>query len=170
MIRLTRVAKRNGWLFALGLASVLLAGCQTSEPLIAREYLEDDHVANYRRVFDLPPREDVDVLNSIVIAYGRKPGIITTDDWLFELVVPASWIERTARLMHLARAEDVNHAVAAINERKQMPLRDWYAPKPVSEYKLYYLSVTSVPYVHMLVESESQPDGRYRVFISKQSG
>jgi hypothetical protein len=44
--------------------------------------------------------------------------------------------------------------------------RPWYAPKPLDQYELYR-DLTSVGYVHMLVQKETEPDGRQRVFVSK---
>jgi hypothetical protein len=147
---------------------LLLAGCQSPGLPVARHYIEDDHVSNYRRVFNVSPPEEIDVINSVVIVYNSKPGGTRTDDWAFELSAPASWISRLAGNMHLLPAEAVNDAVASINDRKDHPVRAWYAPKPITEYELYYLSITRVPYVHMLVDIEPEPDGRRRVFLSKQ--
>ena len=144
-----------------------LMGCRSYEGPTSRDYLEDDHVSNYRRIFELSPPEEVDVVNSVVIAHGAGRDTITRDDWEFELVVPREWIEKTARHMNLARGEEVTHAVSAINERKEQPIRPWYAPRPITEYELYYFTLTPVPYIQMLVEAQPQPDGRWRVFISK---
>ena len=152
---------------AVACASVLLSGCRSSVQPVTRDYFEGDHVSNYRRIFELSPPEDVDVVNSLVIAYGAAPGVMTRDDWAFELVVPAEWIDKTARLMHLARAEEVTAAVDAINYRKEHPLRPWYAPSPITEYELYYLTLTSHPHIQMLVDAQPEPDGRRKVFISK---
>ena len=146
---------------------IFLPGCRSGVQPVSRDFLEGDDISNYRRIFELPPPEDVDVLNSIVIAHDSAPGVMTRDDWAFELIVPPEWIQKTARHLHLARAEEVNSAVTAINDRKQQPLRPWYAPRPISEYQLYYLTLTPVPYIQMMVDAQPEPDGRRHVFISK---
>jgi hypothetical protein len=146
----------------------LLLGCCSTDAPVARDYLEDDPVSNYRRVFGISPPEEIDVVNSVVVAYEARPGLYSRDDWAFELVAPDAWIARTARNLHLAPAESVNKAVVSINERKEQSLRPWYAPKPITEYELYYLLPTDTPHIHMLVDAEPEPDGRHRVFISKQ--
>ena len=157
---------RSVGILAIGVC-IALIGCRSYEEPAVRDYFEGDHVSNYRRVFQVSPPEDVDVLNSVVIAYGAGRDVMTRDDWAFELIVPREWIDKIRQRMLLARAEEVSHAVSAINERKDHPLRPWYAPKPVSEYELYYLTVTPVPYIQMLVDAEPESDGRWRVFISK---
>ena len=146
---------------------IFLAGCRSNVQPVSRHFLEGDDVANYRRIFELPPPDEVDVINSIVIAHDAAPGVMTRDDWAFELIAPTDWIHKTARHMHLARAEEATHALIAINDRKQQPLRPWYAPRPISEYQLYYFTLTRVPYIQMMVDARPEPDGRRKVFISK---
>jgi hypothetical protein len=148
-------------------SATLFCGCRSHIEVVPGQFFEDDHVSNYRLVFELSPTEDIDVLNSVIVTYDWRLGLNGADDWAFELIVPPAWVERTARVFHLSRGEGQNLAITAINQRKEHPIRSWYAPKPINDYELYYLDLTSIPYIHMLVDDEPELDGRLHVFISK---
>jgi hypothetical protein len=53
-----------------------------------------------------------------------------------------------------------------VEQRKNRPIRSWYAPKSIAEYDSYR-DLTSIGYFHMLVEKTAEPDGRFRAFVSK---
>ncbi len=142
---------------------LLVAGCQSYPTATPRSYLEADHQENYRRAFGTVPPTDVEVLNSVVVDYAWRPGVVTTDDWEFELLAPRSWVEEQSTALHLRQVE----ADRFIERRKAHPIRAWYAPEPIEVYQLYFSHVTSIPYVHMLVEREPRLDSRHRIFISK---
>jgi len=153
------------WKYITIIACALTVGCDSYSQSTPRRYLEGDNAANYQRVFESTVPKDVEVAHSVVVAYSMRPGVVTTDDWEFEIVAPQSWIDAQMKRIHLREADQLNGSL--IDHRKKHPIRDWYAPKPISSYNLYYLYVTSIPYVHMLVEKEARADGRHRVFISK---
>lgn len=127
---------------------------------------EGDHAANFERVFREPPPPGVEVVNSIVAEYRWRLGTVSTDDWEFEIVAPRAWIDDRARKMHLAPARDNPFIANHVAERKTRA-RKWYAPEPLDTYEVFYLTPTSIPYVHMLIERRPQRDGRYKVYLSK---
>jgi hypothetical protein len=165
--------------------SLLIVGCRSYAQNTPRTVLEGDDAANYRRVFGEPPFADVDILNSVVVSYSWRPGVVTTDDWEFEVLAPRAWIDRQVESLSLSRAEGspsedemladvearrplrVGYHWWAVLARKRRPIRAWYAPKPLAAYEVYYLGATSIPYVHMLIERDATSDGRHRVFLSK---
>lgn len=67
---------------------VFLGGCRSYTQNTPREYFEGDNAANYQRVFGefVPP--DVTVVNSVVVGHAWRPGVVTTDDFAFELIAP----------------------------------------------------------------------------------
>jgi hypothetical protein len=89
---------------------------------------------------------------------------VTTDDYEFELIVPRAWVERTVKGRYLHHdSNDSNRGELAARKKDA---RSWYAPKPLGQYE-FYRDLTSVGYLHMLVEKSAETDGRHRVFISK---
>lgn len=146
------------WLLA---GVTVLAGCRAYTDSTPRRYLEGDDAADYRRVFREEVPKDVTVVHAVVVAYQWRPGVVTTDDFEFELVVPAAWLAKWKKALYLAQG-----AFPDVAARKNQPIRDWYAPKALGEYEAYR-DLTSVGYVHMLVDRTVEPDGRYRVFFSK---
>ncbi len=137
-----------------------IGGCQSYTDATPRTVHEGDNEANYSRVFRESRPGDVTVVNSVVVAYGWRPGVVTTDDFEFELLVPAAWIEKWTRRFRLRRAADFRIAA-----RTESAMRPWYAPKPVDRYDTY-IDATSVRYVHMLVNPDAV-EGRFRVYVSK---
>jgi hypothetical protein len=140
-----------------------LTGCNSYVQSTPRQVLEGDDAANYARVFREPVPEDVAVVHSVVVAYSPRPGVVTTDDFEFELLVPRQWIEKATARFYLQEIEDDAHREL---EARRTDARPWYAPQPLNQYELYR-DLSSIGYVHMLVQREQEPDGRQRVFISK---
>src|SRR5688572_703509 len=124
------------------------AGCKSYSESTPAKVLEDDHPANYTRVFREPVPSDVTVVNSVVATYSFRPGVVTTDDFEFELLVPLQWIQKKSKRFHLGKSdgEFIERQITSRRERA----RAWYAPKPLDQYDLYR-DPTSVGYVHMLV-------------------
>jgi hypothetical protein len=151
----TRVA-----LLLFALAGAWLTGCRSYTDSTPRTIHEGDSQANYRRVFGTAPQWPVKVVNSVVVTYARRPAVVTTDDFEFELLVPPAWVEERVKRWHLM--ESTLH----VDRRQQQPIRSWYAPKDLASYRSYR-DRTSVGYVHLLVERELETDGRVRVFVSK---
>ena len=140
-----------------------LAGCRSYVESTPSRLLEGDHPANYARVFREPVPSGVTVVNSAVVIYSFRPGVVTTDDFEFELVVPRVGTEGNQTfLFGESEGEFIQKEIVS----RQEQARSWYAPKPLDQYDLYR-DATSVGYVHMLVQKEGETDGRQRVFISK---
>ncbi|MCR9092724.1 MAG: hypothetical protein NXI30_00770 [bacterium] len=153
---------RSG-LVALFLLAVL-GGCQQYANSTPATVLESDDAANYQRIFREAVPPGVDVVHSVVVTYGFRIGIVTTDDWAFEIVAPRSWVERQKEKLRLGPAAG---SIGAVEARKAEPIRPWYAPRSLSNYDAFVITTTSVPYVHLLSERSAQSDGRVRVFVSK---
>jgi hypothetical protein len=149
---------------SLVILAAVLAGCRSYVESTPSKVLEGDDAANYARVFREPLPADVTVVNSAVVAYAFRPGVVTTDDFEFELLVPPQWTEKVCKRFHV-RKSNGGFVQGEIDSRRKNAL-PWYAPKPLEEYDLYR-DATSVGYVHMLVQKEEEGDGRQRVFISK---
>jgi len=145
----------------LAILLVLFTGCRSYTESTPHEYIEGDNPSNYRRVFKEEKPKDVTVVNSVIVAYQWRPGVVTTDDFEFEMVVPNEWLERWKKQLALQ-----DSFVAGIQHRKDNPIRSWYAPKDLKNYEIYR-DQSSVGYVHMLVDMVREPDGRFRVFFSK---
>jgi hypothetical protein len=129
---------------------------------------EGDHAAIYDRVFGALPPADIEVTNAVLYEYRWRLGTVTTDDWEIEIVAPRSWIDGKIKELDLGPLADGDSWVEGnISDRKSRPYRSWYAPQPLDSYEILYLTPTSIPYVHMLVEKQSQSDGRYRLYMSK---
>jgi hypothetical protein len=145
----------------LAILLVLFTGCRSYTQSTPREYFEGDNASNYRRVFKEEKPKDVTVVNSVVVGYQWRPGVVTTDDFEFEMIVPSEWVNRWKRQLALQ-----DSYVGDIQQRKDNPIRSWYAPKDLKDYQIYR-DQTSIGYVHMLVDKVQDPDGRFRVFYSK---
>ncbi|MBL8803012.1 MAG: hypothetical protein JNN27_13500 [Planctomycetes bacterium] len=156
------------WLTMVVGLVVFVSRCDQRAAETPREYLESDHAANFERIFDKPVPEDVSIVNSLVVAYEWRLGVVTTDDWEIELLAPRKWVEELREELHLVPvARDWPEGPYSVAGRKQDPFRPWYAPRPLEDYEPYWLQLTSIPYRHMLVQREPEPDGRLRVFVSK---
>src|SRR5438874_2319758 len=103
----------------------LFNGCQHYADSTPRRYLEADHDANYRRVFRSPVPEDVTIVNSVVITYAWRPGVVTTDDFEFELLVPEDWIKQRCKKWYLYK-QTGEFAKRELEYRKQHSIRSWY--------------------------------------------
>jgi hypothetical protein len=148
-------------LFPILAAIVLLAGCRSYTQSTSPEFFEDDSVANFRRVFMQEVPEDVTVLNSVVVGYSWRPGVVTSHDFEFEMLASERHIAAWQKKFYLRKGQTFG-----VEERKMRPIREWYAPKPFAEYEPYR-DASSAGYVHMLVDRTPEPDGRRRVFVSK---
>ena len=140
----------------LAMLAAPLMGCQKDAQL------EGDNAGNYRRVFGMSIPGDVDVVHSVVMTYPWRPFAVTTDDFEFELLAPRAWIVEHAKNL---RSGSENWIRKELGDRQSSRGRSWYAPKPIEAYELYR-DMTSVGYVHMLVDEE-MVNGRCRVFYSK---
>lgn len=155
---------RFAFLLAILLTISAGVGCRSYVDSTPSKLLEGDHAANYRRIFSEAIPANVTVVNSAVVTYSFRLGVVATDDFEFELIVPPQWIQRKIRRYFLNRGDDDFIRSELATRRTQA--RRWYAPGPLEQYDLYR-DGTSIGYVHMLVNREAEPDGRRRVFISK---
>ena len=149
---------------SIGVAAVLtgayLAGCQRYAASTPRTVHEGDNAGNYERVFGEPPPAEVSVVNSAVVTYSSRPGVVTTDDFEFELLVPRVWITRTIEKYSLGTG-----LLPGEFERRKSGAKPWYAPEPADQYGAHR-DMSSVGYFHLLVDRD--PVGaRFRVFVSK---
>lgn len=143
---------------------VALTGCRAYVESTPRQVSEDDHPANYSRIFREPVPGDVTVVNSMVVTYSFRPGVVTTDDFEFELIAPQTWIRDAVERFYL-RMDNDEFTLKRVDARRARA-RPWYGPGALDRYDLYR-DLTSVGYVHMLVRKDAEPDGRRRIFISK---
>jgi hypothetical protein len=141
-----------------------LVGCQRYVDSTPSTVVEGNNPTNYVQIFDAPVPSDVTVVNSRVVTYSFRPGVVTTDDFEFELLVPSSWIQKATKSFYLRRSD--GEFVRTELDSRRARARPWYAPKLFKQYD-FYRDATSVGYVHMLVQKEGETDGRHRVFISK---
>jgi hypothetical protein len=149
---------------SLLILAAAFAGCRSYVESTPAKVLEGSDPANYARVFREPLPSDLTIVNSAVVTYAFRPGVVTTDDFEFELLVPRPWIQKATKRFYLGKSEGEFIQRELGSRRKDA--RPWYAPKPLDQYDLYR-DATSVGYVHMLVQKEGESDGRQRVFISK---
>lgn len=98
------------------------------------------------------------MVNSVVVSYSTRPGVVTTDDFEFELIASPDQVRRWKK--------DLLPNTVDILRRQAHPIRPWYAPKPIEAYRSYR-DRTSVGYLHLLEETAPEADGRIRVFLSK---
>lgn len=147
-------------LLLLGL-TLSLCSCRGYTDATPRQVFEDNHLLNYRRIFKEEVPKTVTVVNSVVVGYAWRPGVVTTDDFELEMIAPASVLARWKKVFFLQTGGSSD-----VEERMKRPIRSWYAPGNISEYEAYR-DATSVGYVHMLVRKSPESDGRFQVFISK---
>jgi hypothetical protein len=128
-----------------------------------------DHAANYLRVIGTPIPQDVDVLHSIVIAYEHRFGVVTSDDYEFELVAPRAWIDALVADRRFSGPTSPNDpwVEPRVKQRTKSPIREWYRPAPLDAFTAY-VSQTSVVYDLLLVEKTARSDGRLHVFLGKR--
>jgi hypothetical protein len=150
--------------FSLVVFAGLLVGCRAYTESTPRHYLQGGPEVNYKRIFHKPRPAAVRVVNSWVIVYGWRPGVITTDDFEFELLASEQWIQEEGRHFGLRR-DDSDFFKRELAHRKESAA-PWYAPKPLDQYDLYR-DITERGFVHMLVQKKPETDGRRRIFISK---
>jgi len=151
----------------LVILGLMCCGCFAS--LQRYEFLETSHEANYKRVFGHEKPADIQIINSVVVDYKWRPWTMFvngTDDWEFGIIAPRSWIDEQIKRFYLTSAKK-SIRFDSVQDRKENPIRKWYAPKPIESYESYYEYATSIDYVHMLVDKEKVNDNLYRVFISK---
>ena len=149
---------------ALFVTSAVLVGCRSYIESTPRQLLEGDHAANYARIFRSPTPANVTVVNSMVVTYSFRPGVVTTDDFEFELVAPVDWIRKQSKRWYMRKGD--GELIERQLDARRADARAWYAPDALDHYDLYR-DLSSVGYVHMLVQKEPESDGRRRVFISK---
>ena len=97
----------------------------------------------------------------------KDSGETTLPDFEIELIAPEQWILEKSEKLHLKKVEDENSYPYEIFSTRKERANDWYAPKDISKYDLYYLYITSIPYIHMLVDKEQVGEDQHRVFVSK---
>lgn len=143
---------------------VALTGCRHYADSTPRHFLEGDDPANYKRVFKSAVPKGVTVVHSVVVGYAWRPGVVTTDDFEFELLATKEWIGLWAKKFWLMKG-DSEFIRRELGGRKERSVRTWYAPESIDSYELYR-DCTNVGYAHMLVDKEKVGDRR-RVFFSK---
>jgi len=151
-------------MFAVLSCCLFLAGCQLKTTI-----RDDQPQAAYRSIFDEDVPSGTTVVNSVHATYsGGSIGTNTTADWEIELLTSDAWIAAKAKKMGLRKIASADSGMRSIiADRIKNRARAWYVPKDLNEYECYYLYLTSIPYVHMLVDRTVEPDGRRRVFLSK---
>jgi hypothetical protein len=140
---------------SLLILSIAFVGCRSYVQSTPSQVLEGDDPANYKRVFREPLPADVTVVNSTVVTYALRPGVVTTDDFEFELLVPPLWIQKAVKRFYLGKSKGEFIERELGSRRKDA--RSWYAPKPLDQYDLYR-DASSVGYVHMLVQQDAEAD------------
>jgi hypothetical protein len=140
-------------------------GCRFLADSTPAAFVEGTNEQKYERVFGDSPPSNLTIVNAAVVAYGWRPGINTTDDWEFEILAPRPWIDAQIAELHLREASQ--HLLESCFERRKSEALEWYAPKTLGDYDAYYLYGASIPYVHLLVDRETLPDNRFRIFLSK---
>ena len=129
---------------------------------------EGDHQANYKRIFETVPPSSVEIVHSVVFEHAGQASTGPTPDWEIELLAPRSWIDQRVSDFPLSGPfNEISLGVEDLTTRQANRAREWYAPKPMKAYEGYKMALTSIPYVHLLVERDPLPDGRFRVFVSK---
>jgi len=140
-------------------------GCRSYANSTPREIFEGNNSANYERAFKEQMPEGVAVLNSVVIGYAFRPGVVTTDDWEFEIIASYDWVLRFADKFHLQQGKD-GFVQYEIQRRLESPIREWYAVDALDEYELFR-DLTSVGYVHMMVSKNKTDGNNHHIYISK---
>lgn len=143
---------------------IIVAGCGTVTPV----HHEGNNSENYKKIFDESIPSNVQVINSIYVTYsGFNIGLNTTPDWEIELIVSEKWIEDKVEELHLRKVTNPYYSKFDSIKNRLKNAKDWYVPKPISNYDCYYLYPTSIAYVHMLVDKTPLGKDSYRVFLSK---
>jgi hypothetical protein len=138
-----------------------LCSCRSYTEATPRQVFADNHPLNYRRVFKEEVPKEVTIVNSVIVGYAWRLGVVTTDDFEFELIAPASSLARWKKSFYLRPGGSPD-----VENRKNNPIKPWYAPGNFSDYEAY-CDITSVGYVHLLVRKNPESDGRLHVFLSK---
>lgn len=129
---------------------------------VQRTVHQNEHLGIYRDIFLKEKPDDVEVVHSFLVSYTPRLEVVITADYEIELIAPADWIQEACKKLHLRKVLDTDSYI-----RKEERANDWYVPKDISSYDLYYLYLTSMPYIHMLVDTEPIQENRHRIFISK---
>jgi len=132
---------------------------------VPRELFEENNNENYERIFKAQPPDEVKIMNSVIVGYAYRPGVVTTDDWEIELIAPITWVSKVSDKFYLHKG-DSDFLKSEIKRRFEKPIRPWYTINDIENYELY-CDATSVGYVHMLVSKMPIENGKYQVFISK---
>src|SRR5687768_1237878 len=103
---------------SLMILAAVLAGCRSYVESTPSKLLEGDDAANYARVFREPVPADVTVVNSAVVTYAFRPGVVTTDDFEFELLVPRQWTQKAVKRFYLWKS-DAEFAQGQIDSRRK---------------------------------------------------
>lgn len=153
----------------VSLTAFLFVACVSPDE---RQIDDTHHAANYERVFGSPAPANVEVVRSRLVKYRSSASVAQalgpTDDWKFELLAPRAWIDDFADDLGMRRADKDDGIHRSLAEaRQRSATQEWYAPRPIECYEVYYLYMTSIPYVFFYVEREPQADGRFRFFASK---
>jgi hypothetical protein len=137
-----------------------LAACAHYEAPTPRAYLEANP-ENYRRLFGTAIPADVTVVNSVIVEYADRSGVVTHLDYELELLVPTSWVDlEVDRFLHRDQMRE------EVVERLSLAIRPWFVPRPIEAFWAYR-DPSSRGWVHMFVGKEPTPDGRWHVFLSK---
>lgn len=143
---------------------ILFSGCGTVKPVLH----EGNNFKNYESIFREKAPSNVEVLNSVYVTYsGWNFGVNTSPDWEIELIVPNKWLKDKIKDLHLRKVKKPKNRVLRLIEYRLKRAKKWYAPKSISSYDCYYLYLTSIPYVHMLVDKKTIKKNRHKVFLSK---
>ena len=145
----------------LMIAGLFLDGCVSYEPV----FHEDGDWANYEKIFGTKLPSGIKVLNSCYVTYSGFNTV--TPDWEIELVANKEWIDDKVNKFDLKLCTEKNSYVYKSIAKRCQKSKKWYAPKEISNYDCYYLYITSIPYVHMLVEKIPLKNNEFRVFMSK---
>ena len=127
-------------LIAIALLAVL-AGCQQYANSTPATVLETDDAENYERVFRVAVPRDVDVIHSVVVTYAFRMGVVTTDDWAFEVLAPRGWVERQSAKWRLVRRRRRGGGRGASGGSPPPVVR----AEAVSAYDAFVVQATSVP-------------------------
>src|SRR5690349_16526336 len=111
---------------SLLILATAVAGCRSYVESTPTKVLEGDNAANYARVFREPLPADVTVVNSVVVTYSFRLGVVTTDDFEFELLVPRQWIQKASKRLYLRKGD--GKFIEGQLESRREHARPWYAP------------------------------------------
>ena len=110
----------------------------------------------------------VEVVTSVVYEYTSDSVLgPPTHDWEIEVLAPRAWIDEQVDQFQLAGPNESWSWGNGDFPELWGGTRDWYAPLPLESYEGFVLILTSIPYIHMLVQKDAESDGRFRVYVSK---